>query len=320
MDLRLLRYFLTVVEEGSISRAASRLEIAQSAVSRAMQTLEATLGVSLLVRTSRSATPTDAGSVLADEARVLLERVNAAAERTRTAGSLGRHIRCATAPGDAHLAVELAAAFRGQADDVSAEVVSGNPGTLLGILRVGDCDAVLIRGPFDNRGLDQELVSTEPRVVLLARNHPLAEQPRLHISQLRDEPITIWPAMSGAEREHWAGADLDRHAWRAGPTNVTAIDVKLNVQLGRAIAFVQQSLFPDGSDPLGICVRPVDGIAPSSLHLVWPMRSTSLALADFVRHVGEQTAALRPDPEARSGTPGDHERVQDRLHVRRGSP
>ena len=87
MDLRLLRYFITVIDEGSISQAASRLEIAQSAVSRAMQTLEANLGVRLLVRTSRSAKPTDAGSILADEARALLERVNALAERTRTAGS-----------------------------------------------------------------------------------------------------------------------------------------------------------------------------------------------------------------------------------------
>lgn len=297
MDLRLLRYFVTVIDEGSISRAASRLQIAQSAVSRAMQTLEANLGVRLLVRTSRSAKPTDAGSILADEARALLERVNAMAERTRTAGSLSRHVRCATAPGDAHLAVELTAAFRGLSEGVSAEVVAGNPGTLLGTLRAGDCDAALIRGPFDSRGLDRELVYTEPRVALLARQHPLAEEPRLHISQLHSEPITIWPAMSGAEREHWAGADLDRHAWRAGPTNETAMDVKLNVQMGRAIAFVPRSLIPDGSAPLGICVRAVDGLAPSTLHLVWPMGSTSLALAGFVRHVLAQTAALRPDSD-----------------------
>jgi DNA-binding transcriptional LysR family regulator len=307
VELRLLRYFVAVVDDGSISRAAIRLNVAQSAVSRAMRALEHTFGVSLLIRSSRSTKPTNAGRVLADEARLVLERVDAMSEHVRAASQLGQRIRCAAATGDVPLAVKVTSTFRGhqgaaeEVDITSAEVVASDPGTLLDALRFGNCDVALVRGPFDARGVDSELVRTEPRVVLLRRDHPLAGLERVHISQLHDEPITVWPAMSGAEREHWAGADLDRHVWRAGPTNTNAIDVQLAVQLGRAVAFIPESLLPDGADPHGISARPVDGLSPSTLSLVWLTDSTSLPLARFVRHVLAQTAAFRSEIRPMSG-------------------
>ncbi|GHH28240.1 LysR family transcriptional regulator [Amycolatopsis oliviviridis] len=279
MELRHLRYFLAVFDEGSISQAAKRLDVAQPALSRTMRALEDDLGVPLLTRVSGSATPTEAGRVLADHARAVLERIDTMVEHTRATSVRGEHVRCAAATGDVPLAMQLTSSYPG------AEIITGEPGTLLGRLWADNCDVILIRGPFDSQGLDTEVVRTDARVVLLRAGHSLAAKERLHISHLRDEPITIWPAMSDVEREHWAGADLDRHQWREGPTNTTATDVMVAVQRGQAIAFIQGSLLPEGFEPPGICVRPVDGISPSTLRLAWREESTSLAIARFVTHI-----------------------------------
>jgi DNA-binding transcriptional LysR family regulator len=256
-----------------------------------MRALEDSIGAQLLIRDSRSATPTQAGLVLAKEARAVLEQVSAMTERTRAAARPGRRIRCACAIGDAALTAELTSTFAHQvattdpAGAASVQAVVANPGTLMGTLHAGGCDVILIRGPFNADGLDSELVRTEPRDVLLPSNHPLAEHERLHISQLHNEPITIWPAMSAIEREHWAGADLDHHSWQPGAINSSATDVMVAVQLGQAIAFIPRSLLPNGHGPLGIIARPVEGLAPSTLHLAWPENSRSPLLARFVQHV-----------------------------------
>ncbi|STQ45176.1 Ben and cat operon transcriptional regulator [Ewingella americana] len=76
LDLRKLRAFVTVVEEGSISRAAERLFIQQPPLSRLLQGLEQDFGVPLLVRQPRGVVATDAGSVLLQEARALLSRAD----------------------------------------------------------------------------------------------------------------------------------------------------------------------------------------------------------------------------------------------------
>lgn len=72
MDIRQLRYFLAIVEEGSFSRAAKRLNIAQPALSLHVRKMEETLGTPLLLRHASGVSPTEAGSLLVERARPLL--------------------------------------------------------------------------------------------------------------------------------------------------------------------------------------------------------------------------------------------------------
>lgn len=83
MDLRHLRYFQAVAEELSYSRAAERLRVAQPALSRAVQEIEADLGAALLERNRRTVRLTPAGSVLLRESGILFERWEEAMRRVR---------------------------------------------------------------------------------------------------------------------------------------------------------------------------------------------------------------------------------------------
>jgi DNA-binding transcriptional LysR family regulator len=90
IDLRLLRAFLAVAEEGQIGRAAHRLSMAASPLSRQIARLEDTIGVRLFERYGGGVRMTGPGKVLFREAQELLYYSRAVAERTRAADGSGR--------------------------------------------------------------------------------------------------------------------------------------------------------------------------------------------------------------------------------------
>jgi LysR family transcriptional regulator, nitrogen assimilation regulatory protein len=88
MDLRQLRYFVRIVDLGSLSKAAADLYVAQPALSRQVASLEAELKVPLLVRSVRGVTPTDAGTALYRQAQGILRQLSRIPEEVRSAGGL----------------------------------------------------------------------------------------------------------------------------------------------------------------------------------------------------------------------------------------
>ena len=95
MELRQLRYFVTLAEELHFGRAAEREHIVQSALSQQVQRLERELGVRLLERSTHHVALTAAGVVFLVEARQILAQVDRAARAARSAGGRG----CAAAGG-----------------------------------------------------------------------------------------------------------------------------------------------------------------------------------------------------------------------------
>lgn len=87
MNLRRMRYFLAVAEEGHFGRAAERLHIVQPALSMQIGTLEAELGMKLLERTSRRVELTTAGRLVQDEVKILLQQVERSGMRLRSVAS-----------------------------------------------------------------------------------------------------------------------------------------------------------------------------------------------------------------------------------------
>lgn len=83
MDIRQLRYFVAIVEQGSFSRAAAQLGIAQPALSLHVRNMEADLRVRLLHRSPRGVAPTEAGAILLRNARIILDQLAVAEEEIR---------------------------------------------------------------------------------------------------------------------------------------------------------------------------------------------------------------------------------------------
>ena len=161
METRELRYFVAVAEELHFGRAAQRLGIAQPPLSRAIQQLERRLGVTLLDRTSRAVTLTEAGSVLLREGRAALDAVDAAERRTRRAAAGDRPpglVLVTKAGASSELLAKLLDAYAAEPGAVAVEVraVRCRP-SRNGCCATGGPTWRCCTGPFDSTaGFDTE--------------------------------------------------------------------------------------------------------------------------------------------------------------------
>lgn len=206
-----LRAFIAVAEERHFTRAALRLGVARSSLSRTIRRLEARLGVVLLERTSRSVVLTAAGEELLPRAREILAHFEDAQSAVEAA-ALGRdgNIEIGIfSNGFAELTGPIISAFRRAHSGVRIGLRDITPNPLEMILE-GVVDIALIRPPIsvddDDRLTLVHLVS-EPRCALLPTDHNLADAESVRIAQILDEPfvsaIPVCPAVS----DHWVASD-----------------------------------------------------------------------------------------------------------------
>ena len=145
MNLRQLRYFVSVVETGNMTRAADRLHVAQTALGMQIRQLEEDLGVALLVRHSRGVEPTKAGSLLHARALAILKLV----DETRNDVSVcdreeSESIRLGVTPAlMAIVGTEIILTVRKQLPQVFLNVVEGMSHVLFDTLARGDVDFIL---------------------------------------------------------------------------------------------------------------------------------------------------------------------------------
>ncbi|WP_432825627.1 LysR family transcriptional regulator [Dactylosporangium sp. CA-092794] len=283
LDLRQLRYFAVAAEERNLTRAAERLMMTQPALSRAIQALERTLGVDLLIRRPRSLDLTAAGRSLLESARDLEKRTDAAVRNARAASQ--PHLTVSIHICDVALAADLCA-FDGTLEFVTDDLRKQPEG-----LRVAQHDVALLRDHIDEPGIEQRLLLTEPRTVLLSVGHPLAAQEVIALADLRDEPIPTWPNMTEADAAHWAGADQDGRAWRRGPEVTKPSDVLAVLRLGQAVAFYPASVAPPNVTIPGLVARAVDGVSRSRLTAACRTGNRSPDAAYFIDRLLKETGA-----------------------------
>ncbi|MFI1714198.1 LysR family transcriptional regulator [Streptomyces sp. NPDC053513] len=198
MELRQLRYFVTVAEEGGFGRAAERLGVVQSAVSQQVRRLERAWGVELFERTTRRVRLSAAGERLLPEARAVL----AAADRTaRVAADI-------TAGDDGILRL---GGIHGPGDRINrvlGELASGAPRLQvrlrrlpvtrrLAAVRDGELDAAFVRALPDEPGAAPGLTLlplwSDPLYAALPEEHPLATEPEPRLEQLAGLPLRLAP-------------------------------------------------------------------------------------------------------------------------------
>jgi DNA-binding transcriptional LysR family regulator len=202
-----LRAFLIILEEGSLNRAAIRLRISQSTLSRQMQALEADVGGALLERTTTGVRPTDAGHALASSLpRVLAGYDTAIAEARRLARGQRDLIRVGYLGSAAQMFLDPAlSVMRRSNPEVKVKLLDLSPGEQIAALRKGEIDLALI-------GQEGALVSTEfytlklttlPLVAVMPADHSLASKKRIYLKQLRDERFISAIEEDLPGHDHW---------------------------------------------------------------------------------------------------------------------
>ena len=178
MELRHLRYFIAVAEEGHITRAAERLGMQQPPLSQQIKAIERELDVQLFRRKPRGVELTDAGQALFDDARAILTQLTHAFETTRRTarGEQGRITVGIASTAHFHpLVPRVIRMFRETFPRVSLTLEEGATGDLMERVRSEHVDVAFIRKPFANSaGLVINSLLEEAMLVALPSDHALA--------------------------------------------------------------------------------------------------------------------------------------------------
>jgi DNA-binding transcriptional LysR family regulator len=201
MELRHLRYFVTVAEELHFTRAAERLGIQQPPLSLQIRHLEEELGTTLFHRLSRGVELTECGAMLLEEARVILDQV----ERTKTGlqrrarGETGRiRLGFAGATYFQPLVPGIVRAFRERYPGVVLFPEQSNTPRLVAGLRSGEVDVAFVRPPVsDGDGLAVDPLSDEPMLIVLPDLHPHAGDSSMPLAALAEETLILFPRAVG---------------------------------------------------------------------------------------------------------------------------
>ncbi|NKK66049.1 LysR family transcriptional regulator [Rhizobium leguminosarum bv. viciae] len=201
MELRHLRYFLAVAEEGNFTRAAGKLGIGQPPLSQQIRDLEREVGAALFHRVPHGAELTAAGTAFLGEAKASL----AAAEKAKLAaqsanrGETGRLSLGFTASSAFNPVVStIIRRFRARWPEVQLSLTEMNTLALMQKLERGELDATFMRPSLDDpAGIRLRRLPDEPMVIALPTSHPLARRNELPLAALADEPFILFPRLVG---------------------------------------------------------------------------------------------------------------------------
>ncbi|NVI91825.1 LysR family transcriptional regulator [Actinomadura sp. BRA 177] len=271
MELRQLRYLVTIADEENLGRAAETLFVSQPALSYALKNLESELGIRLFDRHAAGVTPTPAGrDVIAESRRTLrqADRITAAADRHRRAQTGVLRVGF-EASGAGDLTTRARAEFARAHPGVRVEPKRFDWGGEATALHNGQVDIAFVWLPADLTNLHSEIVHTEPRVVGLPTGHPLSTAEGLSIMDVKDEPL-MWTERAPREWVDWWAVNPrpDGSAPRWGPTNDNVEEMLEQVAEGTAICFAPSSMARYYSRP-GLAWVPLTDVEPLRVALAW---------------------------------------------------
>jgi len=285
LDLRKLRYFLTVAEELHFGRAAMRLHLAQPPLTRQISALEAELGFRLFDRTSRTVSLTAQGRSFLPYARAVLEQVDLAEViagklAAGTAGQLTLGYVSSIALSD--LFSQASQAFAQRFPDVQLTLVECASGSLGAQVADGRLDIGLSRLlPQEGQTHVQALSLGEERLMAaVSSESPLARQPSVNRAQLSAYPLILFPADYGSGLNQ-SIEQLYRHhgqPLRPGPTGRQITSIIALVAAGQGVALVPactQSLMNKG-----VTYRPLVEVDACAQLLVLTRTETKSVLVD----------------------------------------
>jgi DNA-binding transcriptional LysR family regulator len=195
MELRHLRYFVAVAEALNFTKAATRLHVAQPALSRQVSDLEEELGVDLLKRTSHGVLLTEEGKLFLAEARGLLKGADESIAKVRALarGEFGELQVGYVPPLDLHILPRALAEFQKTTPDVKIVLHDRGSDELCDELRRGMLHLALMMQPSEEliTGIEFEEIGRYPFFVAMAPGHSLARMKAISLETLAKQPLVV---------------------------------------------------------------------------------------------------------------------------------
>lgn len=270
MDLRRLRYFIAVAEEGHITRAAERLDMQQPPLSRQIGLMERELNVQLFRRLSRGVELTSAGQALFREAKAVVAHFDRALETTRRAARGEQGSLCVgvapTAPFNP-LVPDAIRSFRETFPQVSLVLEEGLSNEFVARFNNDQMDVAFVRAPQIHA--DDVVVTPlqeEPMVAALPSRHPMARTGRSKVVPLKslanDPFILIGPPGTGLHDETVAACRAAGFVPRLGQPAPRITSTLGLVAAGLGIALVPSTM--QSVRMAGVVYRRLQGAAPKA--------------------------------------------------------
>ena len=199
MELRHLRYVVTLAETLHFGRAAERLHLSQPPLSHQIKQLEEELRITLFHRTKRQVQLTEAGRMFVQEARIILAQAAHAANLASRVdqGEVGQLTIGVAGPADAPIFVQILRTFAQKHPKV--RVVLRNMSSLDQTHAISEerLHVGFVALPIDDAGLATETVMRQPIMIALPPEHPLAKRQRVPLKELSGEPQIMFARSNG---------------------------------------------------------------------------------------------------------------------------
>ena len=284
-----LRSFLAVIEEGSLHRAAARLNMSQSALSRQMQALEDELGGRLLERSTSGVRPTAGGHVLAEKmGRFLADYDTAMLEVRRAVRGEKEQLRIGYLASAFQEYLEPALnRVREAYPKVRVKLFDMFPGEQVTGLRNGEIDVAMIDqgGEYMEREFYTRKLTVVRSVVALPAAHPLAERPQVKLAELKDETFLCSTEETVPGQRQWL-IDMCRKCGKFKPrlmTNPGDVMTGLGMVANEDVVCLLPAFMRHLTAPNVILAPVADAGATWDLYVVWQRGRVSGPVAELLK-------------------------------------
>jgi LysR family hydrogen peroxide-inducible transcriptional activator len=304
MEIHQLRYFVAVAEEGSFSRAAARVRVAQPSLSQQIRKLEAEVGQPLFDRLPRSVVLTEAGHCLIDYARKILSSIDDARRcvaelKAEIGGKLAVGAIPTIAP---YVLPKLVRKFQEHYPAVTLEIVEDVTDGITRRIEAGELDVALASTCQPSPTLRRESLGNEPLLALVPEGHPLAKKIQVEMDDLKSQRFLLLHEMHCLSRQvhHLLESrHLQPEIALAGSQLGTIANM---VAAGIGVSIVPQLMVNHQATP-GCVSRPFAPPVPErELNLLYnPLRFQSKAAGAFGQEaaaaLSSQDSAIAHNPE-----------------------
>jgi LysR family hydrogen peroxide-inducible transcriptional activator len=286
MELHQLRYFVAVADEGSFSRAAAKVRVAQPSLSQQIRKLEAEVGQPLFDRLPRSVVLTEAGRCFIDYARQILASIGDARRcvdelKDEVAGKLAVGAIPTIAP---YVLPDLVVTFQKHYPDVTLEIVEDVTDGITRRIEAGELDVAVASTSHQTPSLRRESLGTEPLLALVPEKHPLAKKGLIEFDDLKSQRFLLLHEMHCLSQQvnHLLESRRLRPEIALAGSQLSTIANMVAASIG--VSIVPQMMVEHHATPGCVSLPFAPPVPERELNLLYnPLRFQSKAAAAFRR-------------------------------------